>query len=164
MRKNRRDWIERAIERKLSVLARNADEIEDTDAAWTHALKNSLALLGESLGFVPYASQCEAAHDGEWLYDLVWIEEDEWLRRIPLVVESEWKPDGIWDDFEKLLVARADHRLMVLWATTEDGAEETIDELIEGIDACEMTERGDRYLFACWVDELDQFVSVLYVA
>ncbi len=54
--------------------------------------------------------------DGEWLYDVTCLRygDDEYLKEVPLVVESEWGDEHeIFDDFEKLLLCRADLRLMI---------------------------------------------------
>jgi hypothetical protein len=68
----------------------------------------------------------------EWLYDLHWHTENEepYLSTgLPLVVECEWKPkkkkdsktpySGIKYDFQKLLVANADLRLMIFIIKTD---------------------------------------------
>ena len=56
-------------------------------------------------------------HGGEWLFDALWYladKKDEFMRSIPLVAECEWAQGGdVIDDFQKLLVARADVRVMV---------------------------------------------------
>jgi hypothetical protein len=158
------DPVEAEINNQLALLADNANQFADSDAAWTRAIKNSLGRLGVSLGYTVYAAECDFEENGEWLFDMVWLEQDEWVRSVPLVMESEWTPKEVWDDFEKLLVARADHRVMVLWARTETQARTRIEELIKGVAAYRRTEPGDRYLFACWVDELDHFLTELYVS
>ncbi len=107
----------------------------------TRLVKNALATLGDEEKdgkphYKVYAnglSRHLRPKDGgqfkkrEWLYDLHWYEEDEtddYLpTSLPLVVECEWEAkrkddnivlfNGIKYDFQKLLVANADLRLMV---------------------------------------------------
>jgi hypothetical protein len=65
--------------------------------------------------------------------------------------ESEW---GGWDaikyDFEKLMVARAAHRVIVCSAYTRKGAEKTLSNLVSMVKSFRGSQRADRYLVACW--------------
>jgi hypothetical protein len=103
---------------------------------------------------------------GEFLYDVIWLKQDNgYLKRVPLVAESEWSmaENASSNDFQKLLVARADHRLMVLSAKRGRPADEAIEPLIDEIERCELRERGDRYLFGCWLELDKKFDFLPYV-
>jgi hypothetical protein len=105
------DEIEQAIVDVLSTLpmeAKQADWLWDR-SQWTSEIKNRLIALAKTppFNFCVCGSACEGAEFGEWLYDLTWYEEnDNGLVRLPLVVESEWYPNGGYDgDFQKVLQA-----------------------------------------------------------
>lgn len=54
--------------------------------------------------------------DGEWLFDVTCLEygDGDYLQRAVLAVESEWGDEqDIYDDFEKLLICRAELRLFI---------------------------------------------------
>ena len=62
-------------------------------------------------------------HYGEWLFDALWYLEnkDEYMLSVPLVAECEWgRGTDVMEDFHKLLVARADVRVMV-WEAGRTG-------------------------------------------
>ena len=139
-----------------------------TDAKWTTKVKSSLAKLGKDRGYGVYASSIsmKLRKGGEFLYDVIWLKQDKgYLLRVPLVAESEWSvaKGAASDDFQKLLMARADHRLMVLSAKRGHPAAEIIDPLIKEIERCESRERGDRYLFASWLEPSKEFAFRLHV-
>ena len=106
------------------------------DRVWTHDIKSELCSAGQTLGYYVCTSGVTTANHGEWLFDQVWMD---WmhiprqLKRIGLVVECEWRmqPDDIFDDFEKLLVARADVRLMIFQAHSGERVNEMFDLLEE---------------------------------
>ena len=94
---------------------------------------------------------------GEWLYDLIFLEYDDHgcLERTPLVAECEWgNKDEIDDDFQKLLVARANVRVMIFNGNhyrTEGKSSIELNELevfTDAITNCKHTKIGDTYLFA----------------
>ena len=96
---------------------------------WTKEIKTRLCKIGNDLGYYTCASQVDrkCVNQGEWLFDVAWLDwetKDKNLKSVPLVAESEWGDlDHIRDDFQKLLVARADIRLMVCdtgWACRDD--------------------------------------------
>ena len=96
---------------------------------------------------------------GEWLYDVTCLryDEDGYVYQVPLVAESEWGgPDDITDDFTKLLLARADLRVMVF-----DGGffpeGDKFKTLKPWIERCAMSFPGDAYLLAAWSRSKDGF-------
>lgn len=85
----------------------------------------------------------------EWLYDVVWYsvyEEDDRLRRVELVLESEWatRRGAIKEDFEKLLVARCPWKVMVFAKSRETEFEY----LREGIQRFERQDSTETYVLA----------------
>ena len=93
------------------------------------------------------------ADDGEWLFDVTCLLYDEvgFIQRVPFVAECEWRrKDDVYDDFEKLLLARADVRIMVFKADPWDSTETAFAELQAYIAAFQPTSPHDAYLFAAW--------------
>jgi len=93
----------------------------------------------------------------EWLYDLTCLKytsNQEWLTGIPLVAECEWgNMEQIYEDFEKLLLARADVRLMIFNGNYFRNGQNSIpsnglDVFRRYIGKCDVTHTGDTYLFA----------------
>lgn len=84
---------------------------------WTNRIKHSIGDLGIELNHQVAIGGFSEKFEREWLYDIVWYQEDSENRliRIPLIVESEWGGNysGIKYDFEKLLVGNAERRLMI---------------------------------------------------
>lgn len=113
----------------------------------------------------------EGFKKAEWLYDLHWYQEIEptcyRMTRLPLVVESEWDwirdaerekkttigegtPDVFGEikwDFQKLLVANADLRLMIFQERIEMSSDELDDYFDETIDGYKHLEDGSKFLF-----------------
>jgi len=116
---------------------------------WTRHVKNAVGGVGRDRKYWICASGSDHANEGEWLYDLLWLEYDgSNLTGAPLVLESEWDPGGLEDDFLKL--ARADHRVFVF--DTSPGADRrtVIDNLLRSVRTSRHTISGDRYLFGVW--------------
>ena len=164
--KQKLDSVEERVIRSLQGLQKKANSINDTSSDWTRAIKNEIAKVGNQLGYEVYASSCEFAKYGEWIFDLTWadIDKDEYLRSIPLALESEWIPSEVLDDFCKLLVSRAKHRVMVFWAGNKTSMKSKIEEMVDEVKNSRMTESGDRYLFTCWIEDVERFDFRLYVA
>ena len=90
----------------------------------------------------------------EWLYDVSCLlyDPDGYVRRTPLVAEVEWSQrTAIWYDFEKLLVARADVRVMVLDGTWWANDDERFVEFAEYIKRLETAKPRDTYLLVAWL-------------
>lgn len=108
----------------------------------------------------------------EWMWDAVaWEEQPEpgmtgWIRSLKLVAESELgSGDNAEEDFQRLIVARADYRLLVFDRRIRQNAEETIDRCMRAVRNFWGTQKGDRYLFACWIHQpQEQFEFWLRVA
>lgn len=103
---------------------------------------------------------------GNGFFDMVWYEEDEDKRldRLPLAMESEWSKNygEIKYDFEKLLVARAECKLMICQCHPDD-TELLISLLQEAVSAFKAA-KGDRYLIAVLdssTEEAFQYFSIV---
>jgi len=84
-----------------------------------------------------------------WLYDMTWYRMDgECLSETPLVLESEWdvRMKSVRYDLEKLLVARADVKVMIVDACCGEIERVMADE----IKAYSHHSAEERYLIAKW--------------
>jgi hypothetical protein len=117
---------------------------------WTNRIKEKIGDLGVKLGHNVAIGGFINKFEREWLYDVVWYNEDseKRLTRIPLIVESEWDRNylGIKYDFEKLLVGNAEKRLMICQARTNE-IPELFEKLKRAINTFEEN-YGDRFLIA----------------
>lgn len=164
----RGDVIERSIEAALDHLATNWRSIRKpgSDASWTRAVKNRIGALGRKHRYTVYAAGSRYSRLGEWLFDLIWLKaRDETVLDFPLALECEWNPgkETLWD-FQKLLVSRARHKVLVNWAPNERSANRAIDDLIADVSKFKQTRRGDRYMFACYLGDSDCFHCRVHVA
>lgn len=104
---------------------------KDSTRVATSAIKLFFGDLGRQQGFRIAAAGYVHADEGEWLYDMVWYEQDSagLMSRLPMVLESEWKFGVLVDknvevdgDFQKLVQARADVRVWVSSSPNSDMA------------------------------------------
>ena len=104
------------------------------------------------------------ADGGEWLYDQTWTycEFDDWTKHgwsIPMVAECEWARnlDAVQEDFEKLLQARADVRVMIIDAAGwKDGikSRSIALQLYNWVSLFQGSKRNDAYLIVAYEEEL----------
>lgn len=113
-----------------------AFQITDNNwGSWTFLLKETIAILGSEMPSelkdkYTNINTCASGKSkyfagGEWLFDLVWYEDDyaaetgddmNVMKSIPLVLESEMSKinwGGFKEDFDKLLLATASTRIFV---------------------------------------------------
>lgn len=157
--------IEEAIKAQLIALGREATRknfVNETQ--WTVALKRRLVGLSRRFKCQTRTSRSGDNALNEWLYDVVWVKEDgDRIRDVVLVLESEWKQRDAEYDFDKLLLARARHRVMVFTAYKREGPGGSIERLLSRISACSLSRRGDRYLIAAWENWHREFSFKTYV-
>ncbi len=81
------------------------------------------------------------------------------VRRVPLIVESEWDRKGLMDDFPKLVVGRAEHRVMIFQAPNDETKEQDLEMFRDEIEGNSLKQSGVRFLFACgnWREKAFQF-------
>ncbi len=126
---------------------------------WTRAVKTTLCVLGKSKSYSVYANGVGiGVEGGEWLFDVCWLhyaKEGGWLSDVVLVAECEWGTDDeIDDDFQKLMVARADLRVIV-FGDKNDCTEGTLKILVEELETFAKSNGGkggasDLYLAAAY--------------
>ena len=133
------------------------------DGQWTRRIKNALCSLANDRNYKPYASSCDQACGAEWLYDLVWLTmEDKHVRDVHLIAECEWDRK-LMGDFQKLVIGRAAHRLMIFQARSKEEKDRQLAEFGDEIEGSAVSQPGDRYLFACWDRPDKRFRFKLYV-
>lgn len=143
-----------------SALVEISKETYKGDAAWTLAILSELTRLAyEDFEFYVYGKKCYMDDTiTECLYDMVWYtpmpldylphpQRNSIFRDIHLVLECEWKKgvDEIMYDFQKLVQARAEHRVMIFQSYDTDA---TVDTMIHYLESAPNSVKGDRYLFA----------------
>lgn len=153
----RSDQFVRLIQHRLDTLNIKADA---PTKEWTAAVKTRFCDTGRLFGYWVGARADEVAANkrdgGEWLYDVVWLDydEDDFLTSVPLVAECEWDPRREWidDDFQKLLLARADSRIMVFTGSEPGYSREVANRLIGQIEWFRNADDdGDlRWLLSAW--------------
>ena len=156
------DGIELQIQAALSSVAHSLNKRPDGEC--TIELKKVLGSLGSSLGCEIRSSGTAQHYSHEWLFDMTWVRlQDQAILDIELIVESEWRPDGVQYDFQKLMAVRARHRLMIFSQWTKKLAETAPNRLITEIQNFRLTQPADRYLFAVWHNEGTEFEFCVYV-
>lgn len=148
------DLIENRVLEKLREVCQNSRHPDLSDrGGWGTAIRKALASLADSLQYKPYYRGAKSQRFGEWVYDMIWTQEDEKgeLVSVALAMEDEWELglEAISDDFQKLLLVRAPHRLMVYRAANQQEYKDRTDALIEKIKAFKLTQNQDRYLLIC---------------
>lgn len=166
----------------LDVIAQQAkgqpkDWSPDEDGEWTRIIKQRIDDLGRKKDFATYANgviregideKYEKWHGGEWLYDLCWLDYGgknapnggKWLYAVPLALESEWERScsDIYDDFQKLLQASAQLRVMILQADDESHATKLMEELLRpAIKRFAAGEANDHYLIGIFLRDVQDF-------
>ena len=155
------DPIEEDIKKILGEVADEGKEEAWSTTEWTKRIKIRFCELGKKHRFHVYASGCNNAAGGEWLYDVTWLkyDKDDYLRTVPLVMECEWSLNKVEidHDFQKLLLARSQHRVMIFYQKTEDTVLEKIKNFKKQIKKYRGTCSGDRYFFAGYSDNTYKF-------
>lgn len=147
----------------LNAIAVDSKESTWTDAAWTKEIKNRLSGLGHEKKFLVYASSASGVDGGEWLYDLTWLNySNKNLIDVELVLESEWTFNNIDDDFQKLLLAKSELRVLIFQAKDKLLADKKIVDLKRQISRFTKSFSGDQYLLSCWVYGSGEFFHTEY--
>jgi hypothetical protein len=136
-----------------------------SNTVWTEQLIFHLGNLGHDRGFYVCGGGCarfDKCGQGEWLYDLVWLKLQNGyqgeLVDVPMILESEWdeKIEGVEEDFYKLLVGRAQHRVMIFQQKNAEILTRISRRLKELVVKFSYTQPGDRYLLLglSWLTKL----------
>lgn len=135
---------------------------------WTRAVKEALCRWSLDHGFYACAHGVADRFRGEpkrkrpryeWLFDVTCLAyKGDYLTGVPLVAECEWGDEAeIYDDFQKLLLARAEIRVMVFDATRITPAEKFVGKLKRAVERFGMGQPGDVYLLAAYTEERDTY-------
>jgi len=160
------DEVETEIVAALDKMVSSEDWRSWNTGKWTQEIKDRLGPIGERRGWSVWAEKCRYSANGEWLFDMTWLHysNDNRLLEVPLVLESEWAPGDVNDDFQKMLLARAHHRVMIFDRKTRDEAMEIVSDLVAQVEAFRGTQPNDRYLFAFWCSKSSKFDYHLHIA
>jgi hypothetical protein len=166
--------IEKLIEERLTEDCWIIGELEDKPSSWTWAINNLLKEVARTLH-----SDCLIAckqHDirdcSEWLYDFVCYEDNySGLDNVFFVAESQWMNqwhktenyDGIRFDFEKLILARCEIRIMIFEANNENEIKNYITLLNKIVANSKLTQPNDRYMYVAWDFAKTDFYIDLYI-
>lgn len=164
MKKRRFDSLESKVIQELKKVEARGRYFPNRYAPWAKAILKTLAVLGRSMGCKVYTSKGNPKGDpdvGEWLYDQAWIRYDRngYMKSVPLVLESEFGTNKVdrLNDFCKLIIARADHRVMVFGASDSTHAQDIIDEFVKEIEHSRISRARDRFLFAALLESDGSF-------
>ena len=128
---------------------------------WTKIIKEKISILGQGNGYHSCCSTISTANFGEWLFDLCWLKYDpeDFLIDSKLILECEWNVGErhIYGDFQKILVGKADLKVMIFQAASETRRQELITIMQTFIQKYGRVEKDEKYLFSCWVFETKLF-------
>jgi len=148
------DSIEIAIREALQQIpAKATAEQWSGETPWSVEVKTAIVNVGRDFGWRTAANGCESDDKKEWLYDVVWYQEDrvDHMTDVPLVAECEWGNEiKIKEDFQKLLIARSKYRVMIFQSKSDASLLKLFDKIKLWISKFHKTESGDRYLLAGW--------------
>lgn len=133
----------------------------------TQSIKEIIGDHGSKKRFQVCASGFPNFFHNEWLYDIVWYKEDKNknLTEVELVLESEmlYGLAAIKFDFEKLLVANANHRVMICLAGRTP-IKEIQEYFSTAVARFKGLKKGERVLTLIWDDfETGSFYSDLWI-
>jgi hypothetical protein len=169
MAKNSAPDVEKIADDIKAMLLECAKELnsEKSRRKWTGKIKKELVKLGhgDEYKFWVNAKAPGADWEHDWLYDVTWVRYDKKpvsemedrragnrkLGRLVLAVESEWIDTDVVNDFEKLVVCRADLRVMIFNKFAKETVACAFQRLKSYVQANEQRAAGDRYLLCCWV-------------
>jgi hypothetical protein len=146
----------------------------------TTFIKDKLAILGQNKfkykvyanGLSPKLTQLNGGtfKNSEWLFDLHWYVEGKkpyTTTRLPLVMECEWQQkrrgdkkipfSGIKYDFQKLLVANAEFRLMIFKVVRPSDFEHLSEYFEDNINNYKNLSSGAKFLFIAFYDKEKTF-------
>lgn len=131
-----------------NVCAENSRNGISSDKGWTNCIFGKLAELCQIWEFKCCCSRVPHT-EPEWLFDMLWYKYDasNRLASIPFILECEWSRNkvDVKYDFEKLLVAKADIKLLITQIDFKCDFE-------EGIKTFPKKDQNEMYLLACWQD------------
>ena len=153
--------VERLIEEKLTEDSWVIGDMDDKPSNWTRAINNLLKGVAKSLykNCLIACKQTDIRDCSEWLFDFVCYTENQFgLDTVLFVAESQWMNqwhkdrnfDDIKFDFEKLILARSEIRIMVFEANDQNEIQNYIARLNNIVTNCRLTQINDRYMYVAW--------------
>ena len=156
--------MEKKIMEILDQIAKDPDNNHWTDKKWSFRIKSEIAKIGKQQHFWVYGAQAENVDDGEWLYDLVWLSyQGNTLINVNLLLESEWTPTNMYDDFQKLLLGRSELKVMIFYSSSVSHFKENINRMKNEIQSFKYSMPGDKYLLSGYVNEMGEFSHENYI-
>lgn len=150
------------IKDAFKALARHDREIGGLSSKrWSGRVFSALGKIGQGSGYRVYAQgNPPNTHGPSFLYDLCWLKYDQHtcLKRCGLILECEWgNARQIDDDFQKLLIGRADLKVMVFQRRTDARVKELFTEMARWIDRFDQAIPGENHLMCGWSFESRDF-------
>jgi len=151
--------ISKALDDLVYSIARGGDI---SHRQWTKRVKEAICALGKRNGYSIAANHCAGADTAEWIYDLVWasVQNNPWeFWEMPLAMQCEWSThsdDIVWP-FEKLLVAKALHKLMVFQQAVESDVRGVMMQLKSMVSVFKTRLQDERYLLAGYAFDEHKF-------
>ncbi len=169
MIKDFKKWIKEieveALAEKHSKAQKKGDVSQWRKEIWkspekNKAIKRRFRDEGFKLGYKSRPSYISGA--GEWLYDFVWREFDaeDNLVRVVLTMEievSEMNEKGIKYDFNKLLQADSDFKILVFQLKTESDVKAALSTFSNAA-KCYKAKSNSEFLLCGWCTSLNQFI------
>jgi len=158
------DDFERKIARELDgAIPEEEQRGILADESWTKRIKDKICDIGHRNGLEVRTEGCSLADAGEWLFHLVWVEKQADAERfisLPLAMQFHWGHHlkEIAADFEKLLVAKADHKVMVFQRSSPKEVRNLMTALEDRIRSFRPQSPDERYLLAGYSYEQQVFV------
>lgn len=156
------DDLEREIAQILDDIAKkDRQEGGLSNSVWTKLVKEGLCALGKSHNYKVSATGCREAKTSEWMFDLMWAEgSDEEFLEMPFAMECEWclDFDEMFWDFEKLLIAKAPHKLFVFQQRNANEVKNARKKLSAAILSFRNKQSGERYMLAGWSGDTKSFI------
>lgn len=177
--------ISKSIQESLRRVFKDLNGTRAGNRKWTQAVKTELCRIGNAKGLYTCARdviESQRSH-GEWLWDVSWLRyrrrppgaqaladpELDYLNEAVLIVECEWwtykaedrlNLGDIRDDFQKLLVGRAQVRCMIWDDNRREDDRSVVDWLCGMIRACSATGADDFYLLVRYTAGGFQFWTI----
>ena len=142
-----------------------SDDYTIDEEVWRKAIVERLTALGQRLRFNANGPQ------RGWMYDVLWRDlntSGDWriTNSVPLVLCCDFWVSGYTDypsfePLDKLLIARAEHRVLICQHKYSENA---FDRFASYIEQCEITTKRDRYLLLCYVPQEKKFKYRVFLA
>ena len=158
------DDFERKIARELDCVIPDEEQRGVmADASWTGRIKERICDLGHRNSYGVRTEGCSEANAGEWLFDLVWMEnqtDTDRFTSMPLAMQLEWDRHlkEITAVFDKLLVAKARHKVLVFQGSSPEKVRNVMTVLVDRIRSFQPLSPDERYLLAGYSFEQQVFV------